>query len=74
MVSANATHEAQHAKNPMDRLISRIPLLLMLGAILLCVQLSLVQTDESSRIVAAVPLSVLLFFYLRAGRGGGGDE
>jgi len=58
----------------MDRLTSRIPLLLMLAAILLCVQLSLVQTGENSRIVAAVPLSALLFFYLRAGRGGGGDE
>ena len=58
----------------MERLIARIPLALMLGAILLCVQLSLVQTNENSRIVAAVPLVALVFFYLRAGRQGSGDE
>jgi hypothetical protein len=54
-----------------DRLIDRLPALLLLGILALAAQVALVELDEPQRLLAAVPATVLLVLYLRAGSRGG---
>jgi len=54
----------------LDRLVARIPALLLAGLLLLSCTLAL-QADAPRRLLASLPGAVLLVAYLRAGRGAG---
>ena len=56
----------------LDRVIDRLPALLLLAVILLAVQVAIFEVKQPVQIVGALPVAVLLFLYLRAGTGGGG--
>src|SRR5262245_8247437 len=53
-----------------DRVIDRLPALLLLGIILLAVQVAVFEVKKPVQIVGVLPAAVLLFLYLRAGTGG----
>jgi hypothetical protein len=57
-----------------DRLIDRLPALLLLGVILLAVQVAVFEVHQPVQIVGALPAALLLVLYLRAGSGGGGGK
>jgi hypothetical protein len=54
----------------LDRVIDRLPALLLLGVIALAAQVALVELRDPERLLAAVPAAVLLVLYLRSGRRG----
>lgn len=54
----------------LDRLVDRLPALLLLFVLLLCAHVSLFDRDRPALLVAAAPGFVVLLAYLRAGRGG----
>ncbi len=54
-----------------DRLIDRLPAVLLLGVVLLAVQVAAFEVDRPGQVLGAVPAAALLFLYLRAGSGGG---
>lgn len=53
----------------LERLVARIPALLVLASLVLLVQVTVVQDDEARVLVHGVPAALLLLAYLRAGRG-----
>ena len=55
----------------LDRVIDRLPALLLLGVILLAVQVAVFEVGRPGQIIGAIPAAALLFLYLRAGSGGG---
>ncbi len=57
-----------------ERIIARMPLLLMVAVVVLTVQVAFVQNRRTERVVAAVPLAIVTLLYFRAGRGGGGGR
>ena len=58
----------------LDRLIDRLPAVLLLGVILLAVQVGVFEVDKPGQIIGAIPAAALLFLYLRAGAGGSGGK
>jgi hypothetical protein len=58
----------------LDRLIDRLPALLLFLALLLCAHVALFDAQEKARLVASLPGLVLLVLYLRAGTGGSGKR
>ena len=54
-----------------DRLIDRLPALLLAGALALCAHVALFDRDEPRLLVAAAPGVLVLLLYLRAGSGPG---
>ena len=52
-----------------ERLVARIPALLVFAALALLVQVTVVQDDVARGLVHGVPAALLLVAYLRAGRG-----
>jgi hypothetical protein len=55
-----------------ERLLARVPLLLMLGVLVLAVKVLALDRDAAGRLVAALPLLLLSLAYAQAGRRGGG--
>jgi hypothetical protein len=58
----------------LDRVIDRLPALLLFLALALCAHVALFDTHDKSLLVAIIPGFVLLVLYLRAGTGGGGGK
>jgi hypothetical protein len=56
----------------LDRLIDRLPALLLFGAILICAHVAVFDAREQGRLIAIIPATVLFLLYLRAGSGAGG--
>ena len=56
----------------LDRIIDRLPALLLLLALLLCAHVALFDAHDKALLVATIPGLMLLVLYLRAGSGGGG--
>ena len=55
----------------LDRVIDRLPAVLLLGVILLTVQVAIFEVEKPGQLIGAIPAAGLLFLYLRAGSGGG---
>jgi len=64
----------RHAVPVLDRIIDRLPALLLFLALLLCAHVALFDAQEKGRLVAAIPGTVLLLLYVRSGSGGGGGK
>lgn len=58
----------------LDRLIDRLPTLLLFLALLLCAHVALFDAQDKVRLVAAIPGTLLLLLYVRSGSGGGGGK
>ncbi len=58
----------------LDRVIDRLPALLLLGVVALAAQVAFVEMERPVRALAALPAALLLVAYLRAGSGGGGGK
>ena len=58
----------------LDRLIDRLPALLLAAALALCAHVALFDRDEPRLLVAAVPGLLVLLLYQRAGSGAGGGS
>ena len=54
----------------LDRVIDRLPALLLLALLALLVQATVFEVREPGRLVAGIPAFLLLLLYLRAGSGG----
>jgi hypothetical protein len=54
----------------LDRVIDRLPALLLLAVVLLLLQAAVFEVGEPGRLVAGIPAVLLLLLYLRAGSGG----
>jgi hypothetical protein len=55
----------------LDRVIDRLPAVLLLGVVLLSVQVAVFEVKQPVQIVGALPAALLLVLYLRAGSSGG---
>lgn len=53
----------------LEKLVARIPALLVAASLLLLAQVALAQEHEPRLLVGGVPAALLLVAYLRAGRG-----
>ena len=58
----------------LDRLIDRLPAVLLLGVVLLAVQVAVFEVSKPGQLIGAIPAAALFFLYLRAGSGGGGGK
>ncbi|HTE06430.1 MAG TPA: hypothetical protein VK824_09555 [Planctomycetota bacterium] len=56
----------------LDRVIDRLPALLLFLALVLCAHVALFDAGDKGLLVAEIPGLVLLVLYLRAGSGAGG--
>ena len=56
----------------LDRVINRLPALLLLAVLLLLAQVAIFDASQPGRLVAGIPAFLLLLLYLRAGTGGAG--
>lgn len=55
-----------------ERLLARIPLLLMLGVLMLATKVLAFDRDTAGRLVAGLPLLLVAIAYVQAGRRGNG--
>ena len=55
-----------------ERLLARVPLLLMLGVLVLATKVLAFDRDSAGRLVSALPLLVVAIAYVQAGRRGNG--
>jgi len=55
-----------------DRVIDRLPALLLLAALALLAHVAIFDAHEPGRLMAGIPAFLLLLLYLRAGTGGAG--
>ena len=55
----------------LDRVIDRLPALLLIAALALLAHVAIFDVDQPVRLMAGIPALLLLFLYLRAGTGGG---
>ena len=53
-----------------DRVIDRLPALLLIAALVLLAQVAIFEVDQPGRLMAGIPALLLLLLYLRAGTGG----
>jgi len=61
-----------HAGPMLDRLIDRLPALLLLAIVALAAHVAVMEAGELRLLIASVPAFVLLVVYLRSGPGEGG--
>ena len=54
----------------MDRVIDRLPALLLVAALALLAHVAIFDVDQPVRLMAGIPAFLLLLLYLRAGTGG----
>jgi len=54
----------------LDRVIDRLPALLLIAALALLAQVAIFEVDQPGRLMAGIPAFLLLLLYLRAGTGG----
>ena len=57
-----------------DKLIDRMPALLLLAILLLLGHVAVFDRHEPGRLMAGIPAALLLILYLRAGSGAGGGK
>jgi hypothetical protein len=55
-----------------DKIIDRLPALLLLAILLLLAHVAIFDRHEPGRLMAGIPAALLLILYLRAGSGAGG--
>jgi len=58
----------------LDRVIDRLPALLLLAILALLVQAVVFDVRQPGKLLAGIPAGLLLLLYLRAGTGGGGKK
>ena len=61
-------HVFEALRNMLDRLVARIPALLMLGLLACAGHVVVREADQPARLVALVPTLLLFVAYLRSGR------
>ena len=57
-----------------DKLIDRLPALLLFLVLALLAHVAFFDKHEPGRLMAGIPAALLLLLYLRAGSGGGGKK
>jgi hypothetical protein len=57
----------------LDRVINRLPALLLIAALVLLAHVAIFDAHEPGRLMAGIPAFLLLLLYLRAGTGGAGQ-
>ncbi|HZM01178.1 MAG TPA: hypothetical protein VFD43_13105 [Planctomycetota bacterium] len=63
----------RHAGAMLDRVIDRLPALLLLAVVALAAHVAVMEAGNLKLLVASVPAFLLFVFYLRAGPGEGGQ-
>ena len=54
----------------LDRVIDRLPALLLVAVLALLAHVAIFDSHQPGRLMAGIPALLLLLLYLRAGRGG----
>jgi hypothetical protein len=55
----------------LDRVIDRLPAVLLLLVLALLAHVAFFDTNQPGRLLAGIPAAIVLLLYLRAGTGGG---
>jgi len=63
---------ARHHASMLDRVIDRLPALLLFAVLLLLAHVAIFDAHQPGRLLAGIPAFLLLLLYVRAGSGSGG--